>query len=103
MNSSSSLMTTILGSSRRLKDGSALLSEYPQPKIIVSCGTCGMTVRYDKRSMLATAGDRKLTELLDEIVMRRGCQKTANLSANIHERCKARYANVVAPSNTEIP
>lgn len=78
--------------------GAALLSGYPDPKIIVECDKCGMRAKFDKLEMLEVGGDRMLTHLLTEIARRKGCTKLGG-GSNIYDRCGAMYANILPDRN----
>lgn len=72
----------------------AMLSSYPQAKLMVTCDTCGLNVRYDKLDMLEAGGDRPLAKLLEAIVRRNGCTLKESIPA--YDKCGAIYANLPA-------
>jgi hypothetical protein len=62
------------------------LSDVREPTLTVVCLPCGRRGRYNVEKLMAKHGDAKLLYLL---AMLTSCPKTQ--SANIYDRCKARY------------
>lgn len=72
----------------------AMLSAYPEAKVIVDCDQCGVHAKYDKLEMLEVGGDRPLLVLLAEIVRRKGCTLKELIPA--YDKCRAIYSNLPA-------
>lgn len=72
----------------------AMLSGYPEAKVIVDCDQCGIHAKYDKLEMLEVGGDRPLSLLLAEIVRRKGCELKQSIPA--YDKCGAIYSNLPA-------
>jgi hypothetical protein len=62
------------------------LSDVREPTLTLICQPCGRRGRYDVERLMAKHGDAKILYLLAELT---NCHKTE--SANIYDRCKARY------------
>ena len=62
------------------------LSDIREPTLTVVCQLCGRRGRYDVERLLARHGNAKILYLLAKLT---NCPKTE--SANIYDRCKARY------------
>jgi hypothetical protein len=67
------------------KDALAL-SDVRDPTRTVVCEPCGRRGRYNVQRLMAKHGDAKILYLFDTLT---NCPKTQ--SANIYDRCKARY------------
>jgi hypothetical protein len=62
------------------------LSDVREPTLTVVCQPCGSRGRYNVATLMAKHGYAKILFLLSELTK---CPKTQ--SANIYDRCKARY------------
>jgi hypothetical protein len=62
------------------------LSDVREPTLTIVCQPCGRRGRYSVARLIAKHGDPKILYLLAELT---NCPKTE--SANIYDRCKARY------------
>ena len=62
------------------------LSDVREATLTIVCPPCGRRGRYSVVRLLAKHGDAKILYLLAELT---SCPKTQ--SANIYDRCKARY------------
>jgi hypothetical protein len=62
------------------------LSDVREPTVTIVCQSCGRRGRSNVERLMAKHGDAKILFLLSELT---NCPKTQ--SANIHDRCKARY------------
>ena len=62
------------------------LSDVREPTLTIVCEPCGRRGRYNVERLVAKQGDTKLLYLLDTLT---NCPKMQ--SANIYDRCKARY------------
>lgn len=77
-------------------EGAAYLSDYPAPKLIMSCELCGWRVQYDKQAMLDAGGDRSLPELKRDIANRHHCKQPGIDPMDAWKHCKASYENAVS-------
>jgi hypothetical protein len=62
------------------------LSDVRAPTLTIVCQSCGRRGRYNVERLMAKHGDAKILYLLAELT---NCPKVQ--SANIYDRCKARY------------
>ena len=62
------------------------LSDIREPTLTVVCAPCRRRGRYNVERLMAKHGDAKILFLLADLA---NCPKTQ--SANIYDRCKARY------------
>ena len=62
------------------------LSDVRAPTLTIVCQPCGRRGRYNVERLMAKHGDAKILYLLAELT---NCPKVQ--SANIYDRCKARY------------
>jgi hypothetical protein len=62
------------------------LSDVREQTLTVVCQPCGRRERYDVARLIAKHGDAKILFVLPALT---NCPKTQ--SANIYDRCKARY------------
>jgi len=74
-----------------MRDSAFTLSDLREPTLTVVCQPCGRRGRYNIERLMAKHGDAKLLYLLDTLT---NCPKTQ--SANIYDRCKARYEGLNA-------
>ena len=68
------------------RDGSLVLSDVRAPTLTIVCEPCGRRGRYNVERLIAKHGDAKLLYLFDTLT---NCPKMQ--SANIYDRCKARF------------
>jgi hypothetical protein len=62
------------------------LSDISEPTLTIACQPCGRRGRYNVARLLANYGDEKILFVLPALA---NCPKTE--SADIYDRCKARY------------
>jgi hypothetical protein len=62
------------------------LSDVREPTATIVCQPCGRLGRYNVERLMAKYGDAKILFVLPALT---NCSKTQ--SANIYDRCKARY------------
>ncbi|MCO6050815.1 hypothetical protein NGM99_13610 [Mesorhizobium sp. RP14(2022)] len=70
-----------------------MISDYPEPKIKVSCEKCGRRAQYDRDAMIKAGGDRRLLDLLDAIQERLKCE-TLERDPDIYNKCRLKYENI---------
>jgi hypothetical protein len=68
------------------RDGGPTLSDVSSPTLTIVCEPCGRRGRYSVARLIAKHGDEKILFVLPALT---SCPKTQ--SANIYDRCKARY------------
>ena len=68
------------------RDDAVTLSDLRNPTLSVVCEPCGRRRTYNVARLMEQHGDAKLTDLLQTLA---NCPKMQ--SANIYDRCKARY------------
>jgi hypothetical protein len=69
------------------------LYDVSQPTLTIVCQPCGRRGRYNVDRLIAKHGDAKILYLLAELT---NCPKVQ--SANIYDRCKARYEGLTTRS-----
>jgi hypothetical protein len=74
-----------------MRDGAFTLSDVREPTLTAVCQPCGRRGRYNVERLIAKHGAAKLLYLLGTLT---NCPKTQ--SANIYDRCKARYEGLNA-------
>jgi hypothetical protein len=70
----------------RMPKDAFTLSDVREPTLTIVCEPCGRRGRYNVERLVAKHGDTKLLYLLDTLT---NCPKMQ--SANIYDRCKARF------------